>query len=79
MPLAWMLTPPHTVPPLDPDFKPPILAHRTFSQAITAFGGGVPLVIGLERVTEAYPAMKPVFSLKTTRGRSQTCFMRNGF
>ena len=49
MPLAWMLTPPRTIPPLDPDFKPPVLAHRTFSQAITAFGGGVPLVFGLER------------------------------
>ena len=49
MPLAWMLTPPRTVPPLDPDFKPAVLAHRTFSQAITAFGGGVPLVFGLER------------------------------
>ena len=49
MPLAWMLTPPRTVPPLDPDFKPPVLAHRTFAQAITAFGGGVPLVLGLER------------------------------
>lgn len=48
MSISWMLTPPRTVPPLDPEFRPPVLANRTFAQAVTAFGG-VPLVLGLER------------------------------
>lgn len=49
MPITWMLTSPRISPPLDPDFKPSVLANRTFGQSLKAFGGGVPLVIGLER------------------------------
>jgi predicted NBD/HSP70 family sugar kinase len=43
------LTKPEIVPPLDPDFRPAVLANRAFQQAVQASGAGVPLVLGLER------------------------------
>ncbi|MCF6287334.1 MAG: ROK family protein, partial [Candidatus Hydrogenedentes bacterium] len=46
---AWMLAAPTTVPPLDPDFRPAVLACQTFDEAVKASGDGVPLVLGLER------------------------------
>ncbi len=42
------LVSPATPPPLDPGFRPPVLANRAFvAEAVAA--GGVPLVLGLER------------------------------
>ena len=41
------LVKPAFVPPLDPDFRPAVLANRNFREAVA--GIGVPLVIGLER------------------------------
>ena len=35
--------------PLDPDFCPPVLVHKSFREAVHAAGGGEKLVIGLER------------------------------
>ena len=49
MSLSWMLSPPETLPVLDPDFKPPVLANHAFAQAVADSGGGVPLVMALER------------------------------
>ncbi len=46
---SWMLTPPTFVPPLDPDFRPAVLANRTFDKAVADSGRGVPLILGLER------------------------------
>jgi predicted NBD/HSP70 family sugar kinase len=46
---AWTLTKANTTPPLDPDFRPAVLANRTFDEAVVASGDGVPLVLGLER------------------------------
>jgi predicted NBD/HSP70 family sugar kinase len=43
------LPPPSFVPPLDPGFRPAVLANRAFLQGVEASGSGVPLVIGLER------------------------------
>lgn len=43
------LIPPRFVPPLDPDFRPAVLANRAFQDEVRASGQGVPLVIGLER------------------------------
>jgi predicted NBD/HSP70 family sugar kinase len=40
-------------PALDPEFKPPVLANRSFLEAVKASGNGVPLVLGLERVDGA--------------------------
>jgi predicted NBD/HSP70 family sugar kinase len=43
------LVTPATLPPLDPDFKPAVLANRAFVQAVEDSGSGVPLKIALER------------------------------
>lgn len=44
----WFFERVPTAPPLDPDFKPPVLANRTFSAAVEESGQGVPLVIAVE-------------------------------
>ncbi|MFA7691313.1 MAG: ROK family protein [Candidatus Hydrogenedentes bacterium] len=49
MPLSWMLSSPEIEAPLDPNFKPPVLANRNYREALHAFGGGVPIVLGLEQ------------------------------
>ena len=49
MTIPWMLVPPTTTPPLDPDFRPAVLANRKFVQAVKESGSGVPLVLALER------------------------------
>ncbi len=41
--------PPRTAPPLDPVYRPAVLANRAFRAAVSASGAGVPLVFGLER------------------------------
>jgi predicted NBD/HSP70 family sugar kinase len=43
------LVKPEFVPPLDSGFRPAVLANRQFRRAVDAAGGGVPLVLGLER------------------------------
>ncbi len=43
------LVEPTTVPPLDPGYRPAILANRAFAKAVAESGNGVPLVLGLER------------------------------
>ena len=43
------LVEPRLVPPLDPGFRPAVLANRAFQQKLEASGFGVPLVFGLER------------------------------
>jgi len=40
---------PDFVPALDPGFRPAVLANRAFLLGVGASGGGVPLVLGLER------------------------------
>jgi predicted NBD/HSP70 family sugar kinase len=49
MPDAFQLVEPRIRPPLDPAFRPAVLANRQFRKEVEASGGGVPLVIGLER------------------------------
>jgi predicted NBD/HSP70 family sugar kinase len=49
MSTAFRLVAPTFVPPLEPDFRPAVLANRAFRQEVAASGQGVPLVIGLER------------------------------
>lgn len=46
---AFRLVPPRVVPPLDPGFRPAVLANRSMREEIRASGSGVPLVIALER------------------------------
>jgi predicted NBD/HSP70 family sugar kinase len=43
-----LITPKH-VPPLEPAFRPAVLASRAFREEVTASGAGAPLVFGLER------------------------------
>ena len=45
----FQLVTPTFVPPLEPEFRPAVLANRAFRQEVAASGAGVPLVIGLER------------------------------
>lgn len=40
---------PRLLPPLDPDFRPALLGHRRFLEAVTKSGEGVPLKLALER------------------------------
>ncbi|HEY3398225.1 MAG TPA: ROK family protein [Armatimonadota bacterium] len=58
---------PKLLPPLDPDFRPAALANRAFREEVAASGGGVPLVLTLERgggaitrfETRVFPADSP--------------------
>jgi predicted NBD/HSP70 family sugar kinase len=64
------LPPPRLVPPLDPGFRPAALAVRAFDAEVAAAGGGVPLVLGLERAngelsrftTRVFPEDHPRFA-----------------
>jgi predicted NBD/HSP70 family sugar kinase len=47
---AWRLLAPKISPPLDPAFRPAVLAHRAFQDEVDGAGGGVPLILGLERL-----------------------------
>jgi predicted NBD/HSP70 family sugar kinase len=44
------LVSPNFVPPLEPDYRPAVLANRAFSKAVETAGNGVPLVLGVERL-----------------------------
>jgi predicted NBD/HSP70 family sugar kinase len=46
---AFELVEPYHTPPLDPDFRPAVLANRAFVTAVRESGMAVPLRIGLER------------------------------
>lgn len=46
---AFRLIAPRFVPPLDDGFRPAVLANRAFLEEVDAAGGGVPLILGLER------------------------------
>lgn len=46
---AFTLIEPRFLPPLDPDFRPAVLANHTFLNEVKRSASGVPLVIGLER------------------------------
>ncbi|MGB3713196.1 MAG: hypothetical protein WA996_02085 [Candidatus Promineifilaceae bacterium] len=44
---------PRYSPPLDEDFYPAVLYNRAFQERVIASGGGVPLVLGIERANAA--------------------------
>ncbi len=58
---------PRLVPPLDPNFRPAVLANRAFRTEVANSGVGAPLVLGLERAngelsryeTHVFPADHP--------------------
>ena len=45
----FKLVEPEFVPPLDPGFRPAVLANHAFVAEVEASGAGVPLALGLER------------------------------
>jgi predicted NBD/HSP70 family sugar kinase len=47
------LEPPGRIPPLDPEFRPAVLAHRRFRQSVDEHGRGAPLIFALERADES--------------------------
>lgn len=65
--MSFQLIPPVVVPPLDPDFRPAVLANRQFRRTVEESGRAVPLVIALERLdgacsrfeTQVYPEGHP--------------------
>jgi predicted NBD/HSP70 family sugar kinase len=67
---ALTLAQPRVVPPLDPDFRPAVLANRAFQKELAESGVGVPLVLGLERAngelsrfeTRVFPSNHPRFA-----------------
>jgi len=50
---VFRLVEPRVPAPLDPDFRPAVLANRNFQKEIDESGGGVPLVMCLERAEGA--------------------------
>jgi predicted NBD/HSP70 family sugar kinase len=64
---AFRLIAPKFMPPLDPGFRPAVLANRAFQQEVAEAGVGVPLVLGIERdhgelgrfETQVYPEGHP--------------------
>ncbi|MGB2911102.1 MAG: ROK family protein, partial [Anaerolineales bacterium] len=49
IPNSKFLQKPTLIPPLDPGFRPAVLSTRAFQRTVTNAGGGVPLILGLER------------------------------
>src|SRR5512137_1891676 len=49
---SFILIKPRLVPPLDPDFRPAVLANRAFQKEVADSKVGVPLVLGLERAND---------------------------
>jgi predicted NBD/HSP70 family sugar kinase len=47
---SFKLIEPRFVPPLDPNFRPAVLANHAFRREVEQSGVGVPLVLGVERV-----------------------------
>lgn len=45
----FRLVAPSFMPPLDENFRPAVLANRAYQSEVAQSGGGVPLVLGLER------------------------------
>ena len=64
---GFLLIEPDYVPPLDPGFRPAVLANRIFLNQVKRSASGVPLVLGLERSdgsvsrfeTEVFPESHP--------------------
>ncbi len=71
---AWMLSTPAIVPPLDPDFRPAVMANRTFDEAVKASGDGVPLVLGLERSAGALSRFETMVFPEGHEKAEASCF-----
>jgi predicted NBD/HSP70 family sugar kinase len=71
---SFRLVEPRFVPPLDQGFRPAVLANRAFQREVADSGGGVSLVLGLERAdgslsrfeTRVFPADHSRFDANLT-------------
>ena len=57
---AFRLIAPKCVPPLEPGFRPAVLANRAFREEVAASGQGTPLIIGLARSDGAFSRYETV-------------------
>jgi hypothetical protein len=57
---AFRLIAPTFIPPLEPEFRPAVLANRAFRAEVAASGQGVSLVIGVERSDGALSRLETV-------------------
>jgi len=57
---AFHVIAPRFLPPLEPEFRPAVLANRAFRGEVAASGRGVPLIIGLERSDGALSRVETV-------------------
>ena len=65
---AFRLIAPKCVPPLEPEFRPAVLANRAFREEVAASGQGTPLIIGLARSDGAFSRYETVAFPTATRG-----------
>jgi predicted NBD/HSP70 family sugar kinase len=66
---GFLLIEPDYVPPLDPGFRPAVLANHVFSNQVKRSASGVPLVLGLERSDGSVSRFETeVFSKNHPRG-----------
>jgi hypothetical protein len=66
------LEPPGRIPPLDPEFRPAVLAHRRFRQSVDEHGKGAPLIFALERADESVSRTGTTVHPPDHRGRRIT-------
>ena len=71
MPAQFERPLPPTVPPLDPGFRPPVLANRAFERVVAETGGGIPMILGLERGDGAVSRFEtPILPLNHPQARA---------
>ncbi len=72
---GFVLVRPRFKPPLDPGFRPAVLANHAYLGEVEQAGGGVPLVIGLERTDGSLSRYETrVFSEGSPRARANLMY-----
>lgn len=67
---------PKTLPPLDIDFRPAILANTSFLQEVESSGKGEKLVLGLERMDGSFSRFETlVFSEANTKAEQNLFYV----
>ena len=70
---------PRFVPPLEPEFRPAVLANRAFREEVAASGRGTPLIIGLARSDGAFSRYETVaFPVRSPAAPPKTCATSSG-
>jgi len=72
---GFVLVRPRVAPPLDPGFRPAVLANHAFLAEVEKSGGGVPLAIAIERGDGAVSRYETrVFAERNPRARANLMF-----